>query len=111
MSLKGDTADAVLGEVTAVAAGDDGVLRGGFRYDNLAIALHWGTALLVLTLFGLAHVWSFFPHDGPTQLAMQTTHVSLGVILTAVVVVRLEHFLFTPVHILRLRNSWRTHAA
>lgn len=38
---KGDAAEAVLEEVTAVAAGDDGVLRGGFRYDNLAIALHW----------------------------------------------------------------------
>lgn len=48
-----------------------------------------GHGIVSLTLFGLAHVWSLFPHDGPTQLVMQTAHVSLGVILSAVVVVRL----------------------
>ncbi len=79
----------VLTEVTAVAAGDDGSLRHDLRYDDMAIALHWATALLVLTLFGLAHIWSLFPHDGPVQIAMQTTHVSLGVILAVVIVARL----------------------
>lgn len=67
---------------TRVAAGDDKT-----NYDNVAISLHWLTALLVLTLFGLAETWDYFPK--PTQHTFQSLHVSLGVLLTAVVVARI----------------------
>jgi cytochrome b561 len=67
--------------VTRIAAGDDKT-----NYDNVAIALHWATALLVLTQFALAETWDFFPHD--TSETMQSTHVSFGILLTAVVVAR-----------------------
>ena len=76
-------------EATRAPAGEDGTLRGAERYDGMTMTLHWLTAILVVTLFSLAHIWSFFPHDGPTQITMQTAHVSLGVILAAVLVVRL----------------------
>jgi cytochrome b561 len=67
---------------TRVAAGDD---RG--NYDNVAIALHWLTALLVIVQFALAVTWDYFSHD--TRETMQSTHVSLGILLTLVVVARL----------------------
>ena len=81
--------DTRLAEATQILAGEDGSLRGAERYDGMTMTLHWITAILVVTLFSLAHVWSFFAHDGPTQITMQTVHVSLGVILAAVLAARL----------------------
>jgi len=72
-----DTFDAA----TRVAAGDD---RG--NYDNVAITLHWLTALLVVTQFALAETWDWFSRD--TRENLQGIHVSLGVLLTVVVVAR-----------------------
>ena len=46
--------------VTRVAAGDDGA-----RYDPPAMALHWLTALLVLTLWTLAQAWDFLQRGTP----------------------------------------------
>ena len=57
------------------------------NYDNVAITLHWLTALLVITQFGLAVTWDYFSND--TRENLQSVHVSLGVLLTAVVVVRI----------------------
>jgi cytochrome b561 len=67
---------------TRIAAGDDKT-----NYDNVTIALHWLTALIVVVLFGLAETWDYFPK--PTQESMQSLHVSLGVLLAAVVVARI----------------------
>lgn len=67
---------------TRIAAGDDKA-----NYDNVAIALHWLTALLVVVQFALAITWDYFSHD--TREAMQSTHVSFGMLLTAVVIARL----------------------
>ena len=67
---------------TRVAAGDYKT-----NYDSVAILLHWLTALLVVTLFGLAETWDYFPK--PTQESMQSLHVSLGVLLSAVVIARI----------------------
>ena len=60
-----------------------------FRYNKFSMALHWVTAILVVTLFSLAHIWDFFPHNGPEQRTLQTAHVSLGVVLAVVVILRL----------------------
>lgn len=68
--------------VTRVVAGDD---KG--NYDNVAIALHWLTALLVLIQFALAETWDWASRD--TRETMQSTHVSFGILLTVVVVARL----------------------
>lgn len=69
-------------EATRIVAGDDKT-----NYDNVAITLHWLTALLVLIQFALAETWDWASRD--TRETMQSTHVSLGILLTAVIVVRL----------------------
>ena len=67
---------------TRIAAGDDKT-----NYDNVAITLHWLTALLVVTQFALAETWDWFSHD--TAEGMQSLHVSFGILLTVVVLARL----------------------
>lgn len=67
---------------TRIAAGDDKT-----NYDNVAITLHWVTALLVLTQFALAETWDWFARG--TRESMESLHVSFGILLTAVIVARL----------------------
>ena len=67
---------------TRIAAGDLGI-----DYDNVAVALHWATAVLVLVQFVLAISWDYFPK--PTRESLQSVHVSLGVLLTAVILARI----------------------
>src|SRR4029079_12082406 len=67
---------------TRIAAGDDKT-----NYDNVAISLHWLTALLVVVQFALAETWDWFPRE--TREAMESTHVSLGILLAAVIVTRI----------------------
>ena len=67
---------------TRIAAGDDGT-----NYDSVAISLHWATAALVVIQFVMAEIWDWFPHD--TAEGMQSVHVSLGILLAAVIVTRL----------------------
>jgi cytochrome b561 len=57
------------------------------RYDRTTIVLHWLTALLVLVLFGLAMLWDFVSHAVREQ--MQSLHISLGIALAVVLVLRL----------------------
>jgi cytochrome b561 len=59
------------------------------RYDRGVIALHWATALLVVTLFALAEIWSFLPYGAPLSAGMRSLHVSLGILLAAVLVTRI----------------------
>jgi cytochrome b561 len=75
---------------TRVIAGDDGT-----NYDDVAVALHWATATLVVAQFALAETWDYFAK--PTQESMQSVHVSLGVLLTAVILTRLV-WRFIPGH-------------
>lgn len=77
-------ADKTIVEATRVAAGDDRA-----RYDGASMALHWATALLVVTLYGLAQTWDFFPRGSPGRHAMQALHVGLGLLLTAVLAARI----------------------
>jgi cytochrome b561 len=58
------------------------------RYDGLAMALHWATALLVVVLFALAEIWGFVPRASPLRHGMQSLHVSLGLVLAAVFLLR-----------------------
>lgn len=78
---------------TRIAAGDDRT-----RYDGLAIALHWLTTLLVLTQFGLAELWGFAPR--PTRHLMITAHMSFGILLALVLIIRIGWRL-TPGHRVR----------
>jgi cytochrome b561 len=66
---------------TRILAGDDKT-----NYDSVAIALHWATAVLVTIQFVLAVTWDYFSKD--TRENLQSIHISLGVLLTTVVVAR-----------------------
>ena len=67
---------------TRIAAGDVGK-----DYDEVAVALHWATAILVLIQFLLGVTWDYFAK--PMREDMQTLHISLGLLLTAVIVARI----------------------
>jgi len=58
-------------------------------YDGLTILLHWTTALLVVILFGLAQTWNLLERGTPLRHILQSLHVSLGLVFTAVLVARL----------------------
>src|SRR5271167_2837142 len=77
-------------EATRIAAGDDRV-----RYDGFTMTLHWLTALLVVLLFALAESWGFVAKT--TKQTMVVAHMSLGILLALVVVVRIIWRL-TPGH-------------
>lgn len=67
---------------TLIAAGEDNT-----TYDRFSIALHWLTVVLVLSQFVLSQVWGFAPR--PTRHLLIVTHMSFGIVLSAVIVVRI----------------------
>jgi hypothetical protein len=67
---------------TRIAAGDART-----RYDGFAMSLHWLTVALVLTQFGLSQLWGFAPRA--TRHLMIVSHMSCGIILAAVMLVRI----------------------
>ncbi|MBU6449303.1 MAG: cytochrome b [Rhodospirillales bacterium] len=62
-------------------------LPGITSHDRLTIILHWLTALLVVVQFLLAEFWGYFPR--PVHSLMIVTHMSFGLVLTALLVLRL----------------------
>lgn len=85
--------------VTRIAAGDDGT-----NYDNVAIALHWATALLVLANFALAETWDYFAK--PSQDSMQALHMSFGALLAVVILARLVWRLIPGHQVSSLEIGW-----
>jgi cytochrome b561 len=77
-------------ETTRVVAGDDRV-----RYDAFAMTLHWLTVGLVVLLFVLAKSWRFAAKA--IKQEMIVAHMSFGILLTLVLVVRIAWRL-TPGH-------------
>jgi cytochrome b561 len=58
------------------------------RYDGVSILLHWLTALLVITLFGLAQGWHFAAPHSELREGMENLHISLGITLAATILFR-----------------------
>ncbi|MHB8920507.1 MAG: cytochrome b [Halothiobacillus sp.] len=58
-------------------------------YDRPTIILHWLTAGLVISLFALALVWDLFEHGSPLRKELQSLHISLGILLTVVIIMRI----------------------
>ncbi len=84
---------------TRIAAGDD-----GSTYDGVAIGLHWATAFLVFANFALSQTWDWFAK--PTRGLMEDTHMSFGVLLTAVIVARIV-WRFIPGHrVSSMETGW-----
>ncbi|MBV8912933.1 MAG: cytochrome b [Acetobacteraceae bacterium] len=67
---------------TRIVAGDDRT-----HYDVFAITLHWLTVALVLAQFVLAETWGWYAR--PTRHLMIVAHMSFGIMLSAVVAVRI----------------------
>ena len=84
---------------TRIVAGDDGT-----NYDNVAIALHWATAALVIANFALAQTWDWFAK--PTRGLMEDTHMSFGVLLTAVIIARVTWRLVPGHQVSSLEAGW-----
>ncbi|MDR3516479.1 MAG: cytochrome b [Azospirillaceae bacterium] len=58
-------------------------------YDRLTVVFHWLTAVLVVLLFALSQIWDFLERGTPLRKGMQSLHISLGIALAVVVIVRL----------------------
>jgi cytochrome b561 len=56
------------------------------HYDRRTIVLHWLTAGMLITLWGLAQVIDFFPNDA--RVWPRSAHILLGVCLVAVYAMR-----------------------
>jgi cytochrome b561 len=84
---------------TRILAGDDGT-----NYDNVAIALHWATALLVVVQFVSAVTWDYFSQG--TRETMESLHISLGVLLAAVIVARIAWRLIPGHQLSPLHAGW-----
>lgn len=89
---------------TRILAADDGT-----NYDNVAVALHWTTAVLVVIQFVSAITWDYFPHD--TQETLQSVHISLGVLLTAVIFARLVWRLLPGHQVASIEVGWVRNAS
>jgi cytochrome b561 len=84
---------------TRIIAADDGT-----NYDNVAVALHWATALLVVVQFISAISWDYFAK--PTRHTMESVHISLGVLLTAVILARIVWRLIPGHQVSSLQLGW-----
>jgi cytochrome b561 len=73
------------GRLNAVRVSNDG--RAPSHYDGFLIALHWATAVLVVVLYSLAQLWSFF--GKPTSTELVNVHISLGMLLAGVLLLRI----------------------
>lgn len=59
------------------------------RYDGVAIFLHWGIALLILSNIAIAWSLGGFDHDSPIQLKLLTIHKSIGTTILVLAAFRL----------------------
>src|SRR5206468_3274186 len=57
------------------------------RYDSTSIALHWITVALVLFNFASGELWGLFAR--PTRHMLVVGHMSLGIVLGVVVLLRI----------------------
>jgi cytochrome b561 len=68
---------------------DDALPGNAQRYNALAIAFHWLTALLVGSLYALGQLRSLPGRGSALQHLMLTTHYGLGLTLAVLIVLRL----------------------
>ena len=89
-------------EVVRVAASDDRT-----RYDDVTIGLHWLTVILVLAQLGTSQLWDFTAK--PTKHLMIVSHMSFGILLGAIVIMRII-WRFLPGHQVRAADVGWTEA-
>ncbi|CAM5776938.1 cytochrome b561 [Labrys miyagiensis] len=59
------------------------------RYDGFTISLHWLTALLVIALFVSIELRGFLPRGMALRHSLESLHISMGILLAAVMAVRI----------------------
>lgn len=59
------------------------------RYDMLSIAVHWLTLLLLIAIYALIEFRDIFPKGSDPREAMKTWHGMLGLVVFALVFVRM----------------------
>ncbi|MFG1400970.1 cytochrome b [Xanthobacter sediminis] len=64
------------------------------RYPPLARALHWLTVLAVIVVFGLTYLTGLFERGSPPRLLIWWLHISFGLLLIAVLAVRIPNRIF-----------------
>lgn len=89
---------------TRIAAGDHRP-----RYDAFAMSLHWTTVALVLIQFGLSQVWGFAGRGLRAQMIV--AHMSFGILLAAVVLLRIIWRLIPGHQVRPLVSGWIEHAS
>lgn len=62
--------------------------RAATRYDSTTVALHWLTALLVVAQWCIAKMIDWAPRGAP-RVPMRSLHLTVGVILVALIVTRI----------------------
>jgi cytochrome b561 len=58
------------------------------KYDRITVSLHWLTAALVVALFALAITFNYLGRGTPLRHNLQLVHVSLGIMLAAIMITR-----------------------
>lgn len=81
------------------------------HYDRGTIFLHWLTFVLVVALFALAQTWDFLEHGSPVRKELQSLHISLGVVLAAVIAIRLIWRAVIGRHLPAIGEGWSARAA
>lgn len=59
------------------------------RYGNLSIATHWLMVVLIALAYAFIELRVMFPRDSPERAFMRATHGSIGLLILALVIVRL----------------------
>ncbi|MEO8837495.1 MAG: cytochrome b [Herbaspirillum sp.] len=76
------------------------------HYDRVTISLHWLTFVLVILLFALAQIWGFLAHGTPLRKDLQSLHISLGIVLAAVIAIRLIWRAVVGRHLPEIVEGW-----
>lgn len=66
------------------------------RYSNAAVALHWGTAALVLAQVVLGFAFAEFMDKGPAKTQVFAWHKTLGALILVLALIRLCYRLANP---------------
>lgn len=64
------------------------------RYPPLARALHWLTVLAVLVVYGVTYLEAFFARGTPERASVWWTHISVGLLLVAILALRIPTRIF-----------------
>ena len=64
------------------------------RYGAPLRAIHWLTVLSIIVVFGITYLEGFFPRGGPERGLIWWTHISVGLLIVALVAARIPVRIF-----------------